>query len=414
MPLLGQIYWTAVMSKKRYARALSYICAWITGAAYFFLTAASCLLTSQLIWALVAVIKTAFGIQPWHYYLVYIGAALVSLTINVPLFKIYPYMLKSLVIGINLGALFVLVILLVRTHPKQSASFVFTDLVNMTGWKSDGVVFFLGLLPGATAVNAFEGAAHLADEIPHPERNIPRVMFGSAALSAIAGFPMILVYMFCIVKPDNLLAPIGGQPIAQLLLDALDSEALTVIAILVYILVLLAASVCLLTSFSRIVWSLGRQGALPFSNSMATINMHLGIPVNAIACSTLLVVVLGSIVLGSTTAINAILGGGIIMCYLSYILVIGGLLLTGRSRVLPNQRFFNMGRAGIYFNIISIIWMPFITIWLCFPAYVPVKGSTMNYASVTLGGVLLCAVVNWFAYSRTRYTVPKGDDRWSH
>lgn len=66
-----------------------------------------------------------------------------------------------------------------------------------------------------------------------------------------------------------------------------------------------------------------------------------------------------------------------------------------------------MGRAGIYFNIVSIIWMPFITVWLCFPAYVPVTGTTMNYASVTLGGVLLCAFVNWFAYSRTRYTVPR-------
>ncbi|KAF2027270.1 putative choline and nitrogen mustard permease [Setomelanomma holmii] len=402
----GQIYWTAVMSKKKYARGLSYLSAWTTGAAYFFLSAAACLLTSQLIWALVVVIKTTFVIQPWHYYLVYIGTALVALALNVPLFKLYPYMLKSMVLGINLGAVFVLIVLLVRTHPKQSASFVFADLVNMTGWKSNGVVFFLGLLPGATAVNAFEGAAHLADEIPNPKRNIPRVMLGSAVLSTLVGFPMILVYMFCIVDPDKLLAPIGGQPIAQLLLDGLDSEVLTIIAILVYILVLLAGSICLITTFSRIVWSIGRQGALPFSDWMATINTNYELPTNAVACCTILIIALGSIILGSTTAINAVLGGGLITLYLTYILVIGGLLLTGRSKVFPSKRFFNMGRAGIYFNIISIIWMPFIAIWLCFPAYVPVTGATMNYASVTLAGVLLCTLLNWFAYSRTRYTAP--------
>ncbi|KAF2815115.1 putative choline and nitrogen mustard permease [Mytilinidion resinicola] len=402
----GQIYWTSVMAPKKYARGLSYLAAWIASAAYFFLTAATCLLASQLIWALVAVVKTTFIIQPWEYYVLYIAAAAVTFALNAPLFTLYPYMLKSMVIFINTGALFVLIVLLVRTHPKQSASFVFADFVNMTGWKPDGVVFFLGLLPGATAVNGFEGAAHLADEIPHPERNIPRVMFGSALMSALAGLPMVLVYMFCIVSPANLLAPIGGQPIAQLLLDSLDSQALTIITILVYILVMLCAAVCLLTSFSRILWSVARQGALPLSGWVAKVNTYYELPVNAVASGVLLIVAIGAIILGSTTAINAILGAGIVMCYLSYILVVGSLLYTTRAKAFPSKRYFNLRRSGIYFNVISMLWMPFITVWLCFPTYVPVTGSTMNYASAVTGGVFFCAAVNWFAYSKTKYTAP--------
>lgn len=315
-------------------------------------------------------------------------------------------MLKSLVVYINVGALFILITLLVRTHPKQSADFVFTDFVNMTGWKSNGVVFFLGLLPGVTAVNGFEGVAHLADEIPQPEKNIPRVMFGSALLSTLAGFPMCLVYMFCISNPANLLAPIGGQPVAQLLLDSVDSQALTIIGILVYILCLLAAGVCLLTSFSRIVWSSSLLGGLPFSVWLSDVNTYTNLPVNAIAFSTILVIAIGAILLGSTTAINAVLGGGIVMGYVSYILCVGCLVYRGRNNVFPTKRFFNLGHFGMTLNIVSLMWMLYITVWLCFPTYLPATGSTMNYATATSGGVALCAIINWFAYSKKRYTVP--------
>ncbi|KAI0131823.1 putative choline and nitrogen mustard permease [Xylariales sp. AK1849] len=402
----GQVHWTAMMAPKRCARILSYLAAWITAAAFFTTTASCCLLASQLIFALVQVLHASFVIQPWHYYLGYLGSALIALAMNISLFKLYPYMLKGLVVYINGGALFIFIVLLVRTHPKQSASFVFTDFENMTGWSTDGVVFFLGLLPSASAVNGFDGVAHLASEVPQPEKNIPRVMFGSAVLSALSGFPMILVYMFCIVSPENLLAPIGGQPIAQLLLDSLDSQALTIIGILIYAICMVAASVSCLTGFSRILWSLANQGALPFPAWISSVDTYHQLPVNAIMTSFILVLVIGTVWLGSSTALNAILGAGIVMCYLSYILVIGSLLYRGRNVAFPTKRFFNLGRAGILLNGISIVWMPFITTWLCFPSYVPVTSSTMNYASVVIGGVFIVACVNWFAFSRKRYKVP--------
>lgn len=173
---------------------------------------------------------------------------------------------------------------------------------------------------------------------------------------------------------------------AEVLLDSLNSEALTIIAILVYIIVLLAAAVRL---FSRIVWSISRQGALPFAVWLAKANNRLELPVNAILSSSVLVGAMGAILLGYTTAINAILGGGIVMCYLSYVLAVGSLLYSGRAKVFQSERCFNLGRSGIFFNIISIIWMPFNTVWLCFPSYLPATGSTMNYASAVIGGVFL-------------------------
>lgn len=195
---------------------------------------------------------TLFVVQPWHYYVIYAATAFVTLLLNIPLVKVYPYLLKGFAIYINAGALFILIALLVRAHLKQSAKFVFTDFVNLTGWNSNGTVFMLGLLPGTLAVNAFDCASHMAEEMDNPRKQIPQVMIGSAVLSAITRLPMILVYMFCNTHPDNLLTPIGGQPVAQLMLDALDSLPLTIIGILIFIITMAAAATSTMTTFSRI------------------------------------------------------------------------------------------------------------------------------------------------------------------
>ena len=401
----GQIFWTASFAPRARARGLAYLCTWVSCAAYLFLTAATVLLGLQLLWALVEAVRSTFVAQPWHYYVVYIGGMVLALVFDIPLFRLYPYLLKSMVVYINAGALFILIVLLARTHPKQTASFVFVDFVNQTDWKSNGVVFFIGLLPGVSSVNGFDSVAHLADEVPEPKKNIPRVMMGSALLSTLAGIPMILVMMFCTTNPDNLLAPIGNQPVAQLLLDSLDSEALTIIGILVYTICMFAASICTLTAFSRVLWSTSRLGCFPFSGFMATINTHYDLPVNAIFVGFFLVVALGAIQLGSSTAINAILGGGIVLLYTSYEIVLLTLAWKGRSNVFPKERHFNTGRFGAVFNIISVVWIPFIVTWLCFPSYLPVTKDTMNYASVVLVGIFVCATVNWFAYSRKRHVL---------
>ena len=48
---------------------------------------------------------------------------------------------------INLGACFAIIIaLLATTDTKNSAEYMFTALINETGWQSNGFAFLLGLL----------------------------------------------------------------------------------------------------------------------------------------------------------------------------------------------------------------------------------------------------------------------------
>jgi choline transport protein len=56
-------------------------------------------------------------------------------------------------------------------------AFVWKDWVNQTGYTSDGFVFLMGMLNGAYAVGTPDCVSHLAEEIPNPRVNIPKVSF---------------------------------------------------------------------------------------------------------------------------------------------------------------------------------------------------------------------------------------------
>lgn len=254
-------------------------------------------------------------------------------------------------------------------------------------------------------MNAFDAAAHLTDELPNPSRQVPQVMMASAVLSAITGFPMVLVYMYCNTKPDNLAAPIGGQPIAQLLYDSFDSTALTIIGILIFIVAMVAATVTLLTTFSRVWWALAREGGVPFSKWMGEISEKKSLPVNSLVFAVLAVIIIGLLELGSSTAINAVLGTSVVCIYVSYAIPILCLLFN-RDQKLTGKRYFDLGKMGLFLNVVAVLWMAFEFVWLMFPDYVPITASTFNYSVAVFSGVAIVSTVNWVFYSRKAYSSP--------
>ena len=78
----------------------------------------------------------------WHYYLIYVAIAVGGYLINVFVVFILPVVNYMLMGVINIGTLFIMIMLLVKTKPKQSARFVFQNSSNETGWSSKGVFFF--------------------------------------------------------------------------------------------------------------------------------------------------------------------------------------------------------------------------------------------------------------------------------
>lgn len=373
---------------------------WLTNAGWFFICAASTLYPAQITMGLVQVAYPEFLLQPWHTYLVYTGFALLYLTLNLPrLFKTVNWLLLISVVAVNGTAIYLLAALLARAYPKQSAHAVFVDFVNESGWSSDGTVFFLALLPAVGTLGAFDNATHLADELERPGKQVPQVILGSFAMSYCTALPMIVVYEFCNVNPESLLAPPGGQPIIALIMNALDSFPMTAVGVSLIIFCLFIAGCAALISWSRLYWSFSKQGALPFSRTMSKLSSRDALPLNALCWNTFMVVAIGTIALGSTTAMNALLGAATLCLLSAFVVVFGLLLYRGRS-TLSQDRWFHLGRWGDAVLWVAMLWSVFISVMLCLPLYLPVTPETMNWASAVFVGVIVLSALYWLAFFR--------------
>ncbi|WEJ92846.1 hypothetical protein PSN45_000304 [Yamadazyma tenuis] len=355
-------------------------------------------------------------------YLTYAAIVVVGSCINAVAVAALPFITHMLVGIINSTTVFILVALLVKSSPKQSASFVFSTFINETGWSSDGLVFFLGLLPSIASVTLYDGACHMTDEIDKPEVHIPWVMVLSNTSSAILGLVAAIIYMFCTKNVDTLSSPIGGQPIVQLMMDAFESNALTTVGVVALIMSFVGSSFTYYTTTSRLFWSFARSNGLPFGDIFAAVNSTLKVPVNAVGLVTALCLILGLIILGSSSALTAVLGSSMVCINLSYIFPIGALLWrSGFSRNIRTRYadgpdvlsmmvvdpktalpYFHLGKFGVVLNVASVVWVCFIMVWLNFPTVHPVQSGTMNYACVVLGSTAVVGVIFWFA-ARKKY-----------
>lgn len=404
----GQIFWAKALAPPKISRGLSYWTGAFTIMSWTFGTAGSFILTGKFLTAFGALLSSEYQIMPYQVFLIAILSGGMCLTLNVWLFGLVPKIARFMVVFINVGIIFIMVSLLVRATPKASAAAVFTEVVNETGWSSNILVFCLNVLPGSLSVSAFDAAAHMAEEMNHPEKQVPQVMIYTALLSAMSGLIMIVVYEFCNTSPEALLHPIGGQPIFQLLLDALRSTPLLIVAALVFCITVLLGCIFFVTTLSRIVWSFANHGGLPFGGFLGRVHQKSQIPVNAVYAVTAISCIISLLEFTPSLILSACFGACGIAGTVSYSIPIWCLVFNGPgSQRLGKTGPFSMKRFGYILNLVAVVWQIFQVIFLSFPQYYPVTVSNMNWAAVVLGVGVLVFACNWFLYSRLYFKAPK-------
>lgn len=104
------------------------------------------------------------------------------------------------IVWTSLTSMFVITVtVLAKAQPKQSASFVFTDFENMSGWDNNVIAFLTGFINAAYGFSCLDAATHLAEEIPHPERNIPKALLAIPVIGIISS----LFYNISMVSPST-------------------------------------------------------------------------------------------------------------------------------------------------------------------------------------------------------------------
>jgi amino acid transporter len=261
-----------------------------------------------------------------------------------------------------------------------------------------------------TSPNSYDAACHLAEELPHPSRNVPLAMVGSVLVNGVMGLAYIIVLLYSAGSTDLASAPLGF-PFMQIYLDATRSRAGTTVMSILIIIIAIAATIAGIISTSRTLWAFSRDRATPFHDYLSHIHPGLQIPLRAVAVVVAMQFALGFIYLGNDTAFNAVLSMAIVGLYLSYLLPIVYMLLHGRRNLKPHQYGgFRLGPVlGTVLNILSIIWMIVVMIFSLFPTSLPVTAKNMNYSIVVFGGWMVFGLVYYVFRARRKFRVPMVD-----
>ncbi|CAO1598950.1 hypothetical protein XANCAGTX0491_002698 [Xanthoria calcicola] len=409
IPSSGGVYHWATVTGGPYGRTCGWFAGWWNALAWLFGYASVVQIVSAQAVSMYAVMHDGFVTQQWHVFVTYIIVTWISVSIVLYLNRALPPIEIVagffVVAGVFISILVCAIMPHVNQRPYATNFSVWGDWQNQTGYSSSGFAFLAGMLNGAYAVGTPDLVTHLAEEVPHPSRNIPKAILFQFVFGFFSGFFYLISILYGISSFDDVIDSVYPFPLAEIYRQAAGSKAGSVgLLFLAFIPAFLSCIGCCVTA-SRVFWTLARDRATPCSRFFSNVNQSTHNPFRAIVFVGVFVTVLGCIYVGSKTAFAAFVGSFVILSTLSYIAAILPHLLSGRKNVVPGW-FWMKGAVGFMVNGIACAYIIVFVVIFCFPFSLPVDAAHMNYASLITGGLSLFVLLFWFVRQST-YVGPR-------
>ena len=359
-PIAGSIYqW----SKRLSGHSLG----WFTGWIYFFagiltITAVAYTVPIPLLAIFPNMPATALG-MPIAVFIALVSI-IVGTIINVAGVRLVAIINNIGVVAEIIGMFVFALVLLIFFH-HQSLGFLFTGpsapiQTADNPWTPGFGTSYFGAFAAALfmslfVIYGFDTAGTLGEETKDPQRNAPRGVLWAIGLSAIAGFLFLGGTLLSIQNPAKIEAIAGGTNFTSTL-PAIIQDALGTAWGNVYLaVVLVAVCVCTLAIQSatiRLMFSMGRDGRLPFGRVWGTVNPSLRTPLWA----GVAVAVLSALPFLYSQAIGVLVTGATGLIYLSYFMN-NIASLRARFQGWPRVKSpFSLGGWGIPINILALIY----------------------------------------------------------
>ncbi|EJT68790.1 hypothetical protein GGTG_13641 [Gaeumannomyces tritici R3-111a-1] len=414
VPTSGGVYhWATIAGGPRWGRILGFFTGWINFYGWMFDLAALLQIAGNIATSMYAVYHgDTYEPWPWTVYVAYLAVLWTSTFIVIFANRIVPASQSLGMFVVLFGGIATIVVLAVMPSRHASSYFVWGsfDENNKTGWPS-GVAFLLGVLNGAFTVGTPDSISHMAEELAHPKRDLPKaigVQIGSGFLFA---FVFAVTLSYATTDLDALQDGFNSYPLAGIYAQATASpdgtlnRGATFGLLFILITSLFLCCIGTLVTNSRLYWSLARDNAVPLSGVFGHVNENLSCPVAATLFVAVVATGLGAIPLGSSTAFLSLTGSFIILTTVSYAIPFLANLMSGRRNFPPGP--FHLGRLGVPINITAVIFITLFDILYCFPYLVPTTAESMNYSSVILVGTVMVTGIWWLIHARENYPGPK-------
>ncbi|NUS13580.1 MAG: amino acid permease, partial [Streptomyces sp.] len=257
----------------------------------------------------------------------------------------------------------VLIVVLLLTHADRSPA-----VTVHTG--GGGSALLVGSFAAAYVMIGFDSAGEMSEETRHPRRVAPRTIL--TALAAAGVLASLLVLAALLAAPSLTDGRLGTDGLSYVLTSRLGGglgrALLCDVALAVAV-----ATLAIQTSATRMLFSMARDRALPFSPALARVSPRTGQPAVPALVVGVLSAALLLIAFASPDAWLAIGTTCIVMLYLAYSMVTGPQLLRRLRAPLPpatdesGAPAFSLGRWGVPVNAAALLYGLAMTVNLAWP-----------------------------------------------
>ena len=270
-------------------------------------------------------------------------------------------------IGVSIeiaGVVLVSVLLLLHVHRGPEVVFQ-TNGVQGTGsylWP-----FLASMLMAAYVMYGFDSAAELSEETTDPRRTAPKAIIRCMVISGIGGGVLILVTLMA--APDITAPELSTQGIAWVVTselgDVVGRVILAVVAISIF-----SATLAISASATRVMFSMARDGQLPFAKALAKVSPRTQTPILPGVVVGVLSIGVLLINLGQTSVFASVTSVSVVIVYLAYLFVTIPLLwhrIRGNRAHTPEPAHFALGRWGLPVNVVAVVFGLFLLINVGWP-----------------------------------------------
>ncbi|WP_216590988.1 amino acid permease [Streptomyces brasiliscabiei] len=262
----------------------------------------------------------------------------------------------------------VLIIVLLLTHSERTPGITFHTAEGSTDLLG---ALLVGSFMAAYVMIGFDSAGEMSEETHHPRRTAPRTILTALGAAGLLGGLLVLAGL--LAAPSLTDGRLGVDGLSYVLTSSLgDGVGRFLLADVVV--AITVATLAIQTSACRMLFSMARDGQLPFAGRLAKVNPRTGMPTGPALVVGVLAAALLLLNFASPEAFLAIGTTCIVMLYLAYAMVTGPLLVRRLKGTLPTggtdetgRPLFSLGRLGIPVNALALVYGLFMTVNLAWP-----------------------------------------------
>lgn len=285
----------------------------------------------------------------------------------------------------------------VTPHPEWARLWTFTNFSGLPEGapvfprqENLGWLFALGLLLPAYTLTGFDASAHTAEETQGAARSVPRGIVRSVLVSGVFGWFMIVAIL--VAMPEVATGASKGAEVVPWVLRSSLPAWLAQLLLAGTVLTQYLCGLAALTSASRMTFAFARDGGLPFSEWLRTVNRRTRSP--SVAVWTAALASVGLVICLRYETIAAL---GTVFLYLSYVLpVAAGCLAYGRTW--HHMGPWELGRWFRPLAVLSVLGCGFLLV-------IGVQPPNQQ-ALWIVGGTTVAMVGVWFGFERRRFRGP--------